>query len=191
MPSQYGCLDIPTLLHHCPSSKSTLQLIAMTKSDENTAVEINISNRDVISSSGNVDDALRFLKAERLEGDLSDIDEKKFVRKLDWFIMPMLFSVYYLQFTDKTLRKDLSKLSKLWQPLLTRGSIIVSYAAVMGIRTDNNIDTNQYSYLALAFYVTFLFFELPQGYALQRFPISKYLGMNSMPISGRKNVFKH
>lgn len=56
--------------------------------------------------------------------------------------------------------------------------IIVSYAAVMGIREDNNIDTNQYSRLALAFYVTFLFFELPQGYALQHFPLSKYLGAN-------------
>jgi len=49
---------------------------------------------------------------------------------------------------------------------------------VMGIRVDNNIDTNQYSHLALAFYCTFLFFELPQGYALQHFPISKYLGIN-------------
>jgi hypothetical protein len=57
---------------------------------------------------------------------------------------------------------------------------LVSYAAVMGIRTDNNIDTNLYSHLALAFYVTFLFFELPQGYALQRFPISKWLGTNGM-----------
>lgn len=55
---------------------------------------------------------------------------------------------------------------------------IVSYAAVMGIREDNNIDTNEYSHLALAFYVTFLFFELPQGYALQRFPTAKYLGIN-------------
>jgi hypothetical protein len=48
----------------------------------------------------------------------------------------------------------------------------------MGIRQDNNIDTNQYSHLALAFYVTFLFFELPQGYTLQRFPTAKYLGIN-------------
>jgi hypothetical protein len=48
----------------------------------------------------------------------------------------------------------------------------------MGIIQDNNIDTNQFSHLALAFYVTFLFFELPQGYALQRFPTAKYLGIN-------------
>lgn len=48
----------------------------------------------------------------------------------------------------------------------------------MGIRKDNNIDTDQYSHLALAFYAAFLFFELPQGYALQHFPVSKWLGVN-------------
>lgn len=55
---------------------------------------------------------------------------------------------------------------------------IVNYAAVMGIETDNHIDTNQFSYLALAFYVTFLFFELPNGWMMQHFPVAKYLGIN-------------
>lgn len=80
------------------------------KADGSKMADVNIApgNTDVISLSGNVDDALRFLKTERLEGDLHDFDEKKFVRKLDWYIMPMLFSIYFLQFTDKSLRKGLS-----------------------------------------------------------------------------------
>jgi hypothetical protein len=62
----------------------------------------------------------------------------------------------------------------------------VSYASVMGIIQDNNIDTNSYSHLALTFYVTFLFFELPQGYALQHFPTAKYLGVNGKQNQGTR-----
>ena len=53
----------------------------------------------------------------------------------------------------------------------------------MGIIEDNDINTNKYSYLALTFYVTFLFFELPQGFMLQHFPTAKYLGINGKLIS--------
>jgi fucose permease len=54
----------------------------------------------------------------------------------------------------------------------------VNYAAVMGLKTDTNIDTNQFSQLALVFYVTYLAFELPTGYLMQRLPTARYLGAN-------------
>lgn len=46
----------------------------------------------------------------------------------------------------------------------------------MGLRTDNNLSTNQYANLSLLFYVAFLAFELPHAYLMQRFPVAKYLG---------------
>lgn len=58
------------------------------------------------------------------------------------------------------------------------GSYTVNYAAVMGIFDDANIDGNQFSYLAMAFYVSYLVFELPTGYLMQRLPLAKYLGAN-------------
>lgn len=65
---------------------------------------------DATSTSDNVDDALRFLKARGADGSggasVCDVDERKFLRKIDWFIMPILFSVYFLQYTDKSLRGD-------------------------------------------------------------------------------------
>lgn len=48
----------------------------------------------------------------------------------------------------------------------------------MGLLEDTKMDTNQFSYLALAFYITYLFFEFPTGYLMQRFPTAKYLGFN-------------
>lgn len=43
--------------------------------------------------------------------------------------------------------------------------------------------TNQYSNLTMAFYVTYLVFELPTGYLMQRLPTAKYLGFNGMLLS--------
>lgn len=51
-----------------------------------------------------VDEALQFLHANAATAQLTDIDEKKLMRKVDWMIMPLMFAVYYLQYTDKTLR---------------------------------------------------------------------------------------
>lgn len=56
----------------------------------------------------------------------------------------------------------------------------VNYASVMGLLSDTNMQTNQFSDLTLAFYVTYLFFELPTGYLMQRWPTAKYLGFNGI-----------
>lgn len=85
--------------------------------DENKSMgnhDIVAENDHVISSSGAVDDALRFLKSEGPNGDFSDIDVKRLVRKIDWFIMPILFGVYFLQFTDKSLCEDIHSVSKVF-----------------------------------------------------------------------------
>lgn len=55
-------------------------------------------------------------------------------------------------------------------------TISVNYAAVMGIREDANLDTEQYGTLAWLFYLGFLIFEFPHAYMMQRFPTAKYLG---------------
>ncbi len=64
---------------------------------------------------------------------------------------------YTLQYLDKTL---------------------VNYANVMGLQKDTHITGDQFSQLALVFYVTYLAFEFPTGYLMQRLPTAKYLGAN-------------
>ena len=121
-----------------------------------------------------VDNALKFSNDEGAVDHFNGIDEKKLVRKTDWMVMPLLFLTDYLQYTDRTLGE--TALPKILLSLIQVAP--VSYAAVMGIRTDNKIDTNLFSYLALTFYVTFLFFELPNSRMIQHFPTAKYLGIN-------------
>lgn len=54
--------------------------------------------------------------------------------------------------------------------------IAVNYAAVMGIREDANLTTEEYGTLSWIFYLGFLFCQFPHAYFLQRLPSAKYLG---------------
>jgi sugar phosphate permease len=105
---------------------------------------------------GKADAALEFLRDEDTAIAV-EVHEKTLVRKIDWMIMPLMWAAYNLQYLDK---------------------VLINYASVMGLLSDTNMRTNQFSNLTLAFYVTYLFFELPTGYLMQRLPTAKYLGFN-------------
>ncbi|KAJ5676232.1 hypothetical protein N7462_009129 [Penicillium macrosclerotiorum] len=117
---------------------------------------VNIEVKNGMLPAGKADAALEFLR----DGDTAVailIDERRLVRKIDWMIMPLMWAAYNLQYLDK---------------------VIINYASVMGLLSDTNMRTNQFSDLTLAFYITYLFFELPTGYLMQRCPTAKYLGFN-------------
>ncbi|KAK9434611.1 allantoin permease [Metarhizium brunneum] len=104
-----------------------------------------------------VDAALKFLENQGTVPSMSDSDEKRLLRKIDWHIMPLLTCCYFLQYLDKTL---------------------LNYANVMGIKQDTGITGNQFSLLATIFYISFIVCEFPTGYLMQRFPLARYLGAN-------------
>jgi len=69
-----------------------------------TDVEIgSVAFVEEISKDG--DEALRFLRNQHEVGELTLEDEKRLVRKIDWMIMPLMWSCYCLQYLDKTLGK--------------------------------------------------------------------------------------
>lgn len=103
----------------------------------------------------NADAALDFLRHEGDVQPMTAADEKQLVRTIDWYIMPLMWSCYCLQYLDKTL---------------------LNYANVMGLQEDANVTKDQFSNLALFFYVSYLAFEFPHGYGMQRLPTAKYLG---------------
>lgn len=88
-----------------------------------------------------VDEAFAFLedhpRRAELAAEASDILEdpvqlKKLIRKIDWTIAPLLAATYFLQYLDKT---------------------TLSYAAVMGIRTDTHLVGQDYSNVSMLFYI--------------------------------------
>ncbi|KAJ5212329.1 uncharacterized protein N7498_003975 [Penicillium cinerascens] len=117
------------------------------------SVDIDVKNG---LPAGKADAALEFLRDEDTAV-ATEVNEKALVRKIDWMIMPLMWAAYNLQYLDK---------------------VLINYASVMGLLSDTKMQTNQFSDLTLAFYVTYLFFELPTGYLMQRLPTAKYLGFN-------------
>ncbi|KAF2152746.1 MFS transporter [Myriangium duriaei CBS 260.36] len=84
-------------------------------------------------------------------------EEKKVVRRIDRFIIPMIMVNYIFFYIDKT---------------------TLSYAAIYGIRQDLHLTGSQYSWLSSIFYFGFLFWAFPTNFLMQRFPLGKYLGCN-------------
>ncbi|CAH0047325.1 unnamed protein product [Clonostachys solani] len=114
------------------------------------------TEKSVAHKSDTADAALAYVGDESV-AQMTEIDEKALVRKIDWMILPLMWACYNLQYLDKTL---------------------INYANVMGIQEDTQMVGDQFSYMALVFYVTYLAFELPTGYLMQRLPLAKYLGFN-------------
>ncbi|KAF2092631.1 putative allantoate permease [Rhizodiscina lignyota] len=95
---------------------------------------------------------------EEASGQVRDTEQNaQLYRQIDWHIMPLMFLCYFLQFLDK---------------------VVLNYANIMGLTTSLHMDTNQFSWLASAFFIAYAVAEFPQGYLLQKFPISKILGVN-------------
>lgn len=74
--------------------------------------------------------------------------------------------------TPKTARK-----MKLTLPLSSGPP--VNFANIMGLGKDTHTTPEQFSYLALTFYASYLVSEPFAGYALQKLPVAKVLGCNS------------
>lgn len=82
--------------------------------------------------------------------------EKKLVRKINYTLLPFVFACVFIQFTDKS---------------------TLGISAVLGIIQDTHLSGSQYSWLGSLFYLGFICFQFPNSYLMQKFPISKYLGV--------------
>ncbi|KAL9051457.1 MAG: hypothetical protein Q9162_005988 [Coniocarpon cinnabarinum] len=112
----------------------------------------------VLEHSHDGDVALKALAGEDL-GDLT-LDEatnKRLLRKIDLTIMPVLCLVYGLNYLDKT---------------------TLSYASVMGMKSDLKLVGDDYQWLGSLFYFGYIGWEYPTNVLLQKLPIGKYSSLN-------------
>ncbi|KAF5662239.1 pantothenate transporter [Fusarium heterosporum] len=83
-------------------------------------------------------------------------EERRLVKKLDRFIMPLMAIVYFFQYLDK-------------------GSI--SYAAVFGLRKDLGLSGEDFSCVVSLFFFGQLVSEPPAAYILSRFHVTLFVGI--------------
>ncbi|KAI9316391.1 major facilitator superfamily domain-containing protein [Dichotomocladium elegans] len=91
-----------------------------------------------------------------VEEPIKSSEERALVRKLDFYIMPIICVLDFLQFLDKS---------------------TINYAGVFDFKKDLGLDGFQFSFLGSIFYLGFLLFQLPNNYFLQRFSVAHYLGV--------------
>ena len=105
-------------------------------SDQILSHVLSIDGR-VVDITGDVDEAMEYaLDAKDVE--LTDKQEKKLLRKIDFFLLPLICILYCMQFTDK---------------------VSSSYAAVMGLREYFNMHGDQYSVVPFMWATWFLSFQ--------------------------------
>ncbi|SJL04531.1 related to permease of the major facilitator superfamily [Armillaria ostoyae] len=118
------------------------------KHDEKNDHVVEVSVNDVDTAAqivAGASEALDPREAERIK------------KKIDRHILPLMCTLYWIQFMDKT----------------TLGS-----SAILGIRESTHLSTNQYNWLGTIFYLSYLVFEFPQNLCLQRFPVGRWMSIN-------------
>ncbi|CCM02234.1 uncharacterized protein FIBRA_04314 [Fibroporia radiculosa] len=90
---------------------------------------------------------------------LDPVEAKRVRRKIDLYLLPLMCIMYLMQFADKT---------------------TLGQSAVLGLLDSPNafLTQNQFNWLGTIFYLFYLGFEFPQNYALQRFPVGKWVSVN-------------
>ncbi|KAI9263764.1 major facilitator superfamily domain-containing protein [Sporodiniella umbellata] len=96
--------------------------------------------------------------------------EKKLVWKINYTLLPFIGAIIFIQFLIPNFyffffaSKFIDKFT-------------LSVAAILGLINDTSLTGTQYSWLGSFFYLGFVCFQIPSNYLLQKFKISRYLGV--------------
>lgn len=99
------------------------------------------------------------MPASTADGEDHTTTARRIVRKIDRRIMPILFCTYLFNFMDKT---------------------ILSSASVFGLKKDNNLVGQNYSWVSSVFYFGYFFWTYPTTLLVARLPVAKYMTANTL-----------
>ncbi|KAF4310160.1 putative major facilitator superfamily transporter protein [Botryosphaeria dothidea] len=90
------------------------------------------------------------------ESDYTDEQYKKLLRKIDRYLLPLMWFCYGIQQTDKT---------------------SLGTQAIFGLHEDTGLVGQQYSWLTTIFYIAYLCGEFPSNFLLQRWALGRSLSI--------------
>ncbi|QPG76219.1 hypothetical protein FOA43_003605 [Brettanomyces nanus] len=111
-----------------------------------------VSGEVIVDFEYSGDRALKYVQNLEVISDVTESEYNKLKRKIDWYILPLISLIFGTQYIDKS---------------------TLSFAAVMGLKTDIPMHGQQYSWLTTAFYLSFLVFVFPISRCLQKYPLIK------------------
>ncbi|KAJ6440130.1 allantoate permease [Purpureocillium lavendulum] len=101
------------------------------------------------------DDSAELFAGESLSFEYTEEEATKVRWKLDLILLAMMTLSYFLSFIDK---------------------VALSNASILGLRTDNHLHGQQYSWVSGIFYFGYLIAQYPSSILMQKLPIGRYLG---------------
>ncbi|KAL8646153.1 MAG: hypothetical protein Q9210_006295 [Variospora velana] len=104
-----------------------------------------------------LDQAYWYMQQSDNAVEASPLELSRLRRKIDWWILPIMFLCYTMQFIDK---------------------VSLNYAAVMGLNQELRLKANGFSNAATWFFIAFLIAEVPNAIILQKVPVAQWLGAN-------------
>lgn len=128
-------------------------LHTMSKFDEKTTYPISME-RTATKENGEVIEIHAQNGSSKGMEDLTSPEDKKLLRRIDLYLLPLLTLSYMLQFLDKQ---------------------TLNFASVMGLIKDLHLHGIQYSLSGSMFYIGYLAFSWPASFLMVRLPIGKYL----------------
>ncbi|GAB7330562.1 hypothetical protein MBLNU13_g02149t1 [Cladosporium sp. NU13] len=111
------------------------------------------------AAGSDVDDNYNLYKQHEGEAPADSAEAKSVLRKIDWRVMPVLWTLYLLQYLDKN---------------------GLNYASAYGLQKDLGLKGGQYGWLGSIFYFGYLIAQFPAGWAMQRLPVGKFLGFTGI-----------
>ncbi|KAK1703412.1 major facilitator superfamily transporter [Colletotrichum lupini] len=91
-----------------------------------------------------------------VEGQYTKEEYHKLKRKVDKYLLPLMWICYGIQQTDKT---------------------ALGTQAIFGLRQDTGLKGQEYSWLTTIFYITYMCFEFPSNIVLQRYKMGRTLSV--------------
>ncbi|KAI1178081.1 MFS general substrate transporter [Nemania sp. FL0916] len=123
-----------------------LQIAHDRKEEESEKIQTLDSSEQASIAEGGIQDAT--------VPEYSDAEYKKLKRKIDRYLLPLMWLCYGIQQIDKT---------------------SLGTQAIFGLREDTGLVGQQYSWLTTIFYLTYLVFEFPSNFIIQRYLMGKTL----------------
>ncbi|KAH9819349.1 allantoate permease [Teratosphaeria destructans] len=119
-------------------------------------------SEDVHAARQDLDVAAAFLS--QLDPSVKDApisakEARKVLWKIDLSILPILSFSIIIAAVDK---------------------VVISNAAIYGMKTDTHLSGNEYSWVGSIFYFGYLIFEYPAGYILQKLPVARVFAATSL-----------
>lgn len=128
------------------------------------------------SSTTSADEKAREVQVERADGevkpqhklynegvDVSGVDEKKLLRKLDWWLVPWLSFLYLLSFLDRTSIGN----AKVCVQRSFPGRQLILRVQLYGMEKDLGINDTQYNIALTIFFFSYAIFEVSLPWRVQ------------------------